>query len=360
MPFTVLFLLLVLTQLGHALCPGYNFAFFDNTYPISLIKDEADQGFIAPFAVTDNSCNIVYGCAAPNPCDCSHIKCANLGANTYVNRIAVTSPDDRGTLWYMCRWDVNAGSCILPHIPGGDYVQPVESCCELSRGRMASALQLIFFLDHKITNFLSLATHSPTKTTMHPIAIYVLLAFARLSQALCPGYNYAFFSLSNVSWRGWRWLITDNNCYRVGSPCGFDNPCHCPSLGCSPPPAHVDKIVVNGLWYLCRPDVNAGACSVFEPEGVTHPGGVGVESCCRNDGKRNLKEGLISEREYEAIEDTNAVLDIHLREYAEAVSNGTSVEIMEVMREVQKRDLKLAEAKQLKARGEDALMKLKN
>lgn len=113
-------------------------------------------------------------------------------------------------------------------------------------------------------------------------------------------------------------------------------------------------ITVFGLRYLCRSNPNAGGCSVIDfgnPQGlVDQLPDVPVESCCRNDGKRDLAEGRISEREYQVIEETNAILDIHIREYAEALANGTSVQGMEALREIHKRDLKAAEMKQLQAR----------
>lgn len=56
---------------------------------------------------------------------------------------------------------------------------------------------------------------------------------------------------------------------------------------------------------------------------------------------------LISEREYLEIEATNAMLDIHIRDYAEALASGKNVT---ALREVQKRGLKEAEGRQLEAR----------
>lgn len=101
---------------------------------------------------------------------------------------------------------------------------------------------------------------------------------------------------------------------------------------------------------MCRDDPNKGSCKLEGGYWVT------VESCCRNDGKRNFEEGRISEREYIAIEETNAMLDIHLREYEDALANGTSIVDMEALREVQKRELKFAEMKQLKARQLDVIL----
>ncbi|KAF8854043.1 hypothetical protein BDZ45DRAFT_747915 [Acephala macrosclerotiorum] len=206
MYFAIPFLLFALTHLSHAICPGFNLGFLNNNYAISLIKDEADMGYTSSWSVVLDDCSEMYGCDAGNPCGCSHLACTNTGANTYVDRVSIQWAGG-DTLWYLCRPDVNSGSCMLPHVPPkGSFWQPVESCC-------------------------------------------------------------------------------------------------------------------------------------------------------RNDGKRNFEEGRISEREYHTIEETNAMLDIHLREYEAAVANGTHIEDMEALRVIQRRELKWAEGNQLVARGEDRMMK---
>ncbi|CZR58305.1 uncharacterized protein PAC_08197 [Phialocephala subalpina] len=107
--------------------------------------------------------------------------------------------------------------------------------------------------------------------------------------------------------------------------------------------------------YHCEPYTNAGYCATIAPDptGVlskNHKNGFSIESCCRNDPKRNLAEGLISEREYQAIEETNAMLDIHLRDYEAAVASGMNAGNLTALHDVQKRELKDAEARQLEAR----------
>ena len=70
---------------------------------------------------------------------------------------------------------------------------------------------------------------------------------------------------------------------------------------------------------------------------------------CRNDGKRNLADGLINERQFAAIEETNSMLDKQKREYNEAIGRGLSSSDIEMMRAVHKRDLKEAEKREAEA-----------
>jgi hypothetical protein len=67
---------------------------------------------------------------------------------------------------------------------------------------------------------------------------------------------------------------------------------------------------------------------------------------CRNDGRRNLAEGLINERQLAAIEETAVLLDKQKREYEEAIEGGICERDIEAMRAVHKRDLKAAEMKE--------------
>ncbi|KAF8863335.1 hypothetical protein BDZ45DRAFT_738309 [Acephala macrosclerotiorum] len=66
--------------------------------------------------------------------------------------------------------------------------------------------------------------------------------------------------------------------------------------------------------------------------------------------KEEFRGRRISEREYKSINETNAMLDIHPREYEDAAANGTSPVDMEALREVQNQELKFAQMKRLKAR----------
>ncbi|KAJ5115939.1 hypothetical protein N7456_000287 [Penicillium angulare] len=145
---------------------------------------------------------------------------------------------------------------------------------------------------------------------MHSKLLLSLPFILPLVSAICPGYNYAFFHVNG-------WIYTaDDSCKIVAT--GYcDNLCECREWGCSP--AHsVDKVLVNGLWYYCRADSGAGTCGATGNQIANRP----PESCCRNDGKRNYEEGLISRRHANAIGQTNALLERHEEEYADAEKNG--------------------------------------
>ncbi|CZR66957.1 uncharacterized protein PAC_16856, partial [Phialocephala subalpina] len=171
----------------------------------------------------------------------------------------------------------------------------------------------------------------------------------------------------------YKWAITDNSCIAPIVGCPNDNVCsECgiygdalSGFGCSPAPnVHVNNIQVHGLWNYCRWDINHGACNsiFYTPTNENRKYNYGdgpaqVESCqtlsnkfqCRNDGKRNLDLGLINKREYEIIEATNAMLDIHKREYADALTWMSSSNIT-ALRDTQIRELKHAEEHRLRAR----------
>jgi hypothetical protein len=90
---------------------------------------------------------------------------------------------------------------------------------------------------------------------MHFTAIlFAATASVQMVTAVCPGYNYVFGKI------GAFWTVLDDGCHPRYT-CNYDNPCTCPSLGCSPSPAHVDRVMVDGLWYKCRGDPNSGSCS---------------------------------------------------------------------------------------------------
>ncbi|PLB36126.1 uncharacterized protein BDW47DRAFT_127479 [Aspergillus candidus] len=148
---------------------------------------------------------------------------------------------------------------------------------------------------------------------MQPKAILSLLPLLPLVSAICPGYNWGFFHLGSS-----KWGIADSRCHDfVQLPC--DNPCNCrDSLGCSPA-GSVNKVKVNNLWYNCRDGPNKGACPATSF--ISFAGRV-PESCCRNDGKRNFEEGLISRRHAEAIETTNGILERHEQEFGHAEKRG--------------------------------------
>ncbi|KAF8856728.1 hypothetical protein BDZ45DRAFT_691573 [Acephala macrosclerotiorum] len=188
---------------------------------------------------------------------------------------------------------------------------------------------------------------------MHITILLVSFLLARLISAVCEGYSFAFLSLPGGGPGGnYRWMTTDNDCRIAPDTCARANPCDCPQLGCSPEPVHVNQVSIWSQWYQCEPYSKAGSCVTFQPNSMVfegHESGVNVESCCRNDNKRNLAEGLISEREYQAIEETNAMLDIHKRNYEHALTSGNTTYIT-TLREIQKRELKDAEARQLEAR----------
>lgn len=78
---------------------------------------------------------------------------------------------------------------------------------------------------------------------------------------------------------------------------------------------------VHGLWYRCRPDINPGICGLTgNPIAHRTP-----ESCYRDDGRLNLKEGLISKRHADAILETNTLLELHEEEYENAVRYGNEM-----------------------------------
>ncbi|CZR58300.1 uncharacterized protein PAC_08192 [Phialocephala subalpina] len=207
---------------------------------------------------------------------------------------------------------------------------------------------------------------------MYIANLLIFCFLTRLTSAICPGANFGFFNLNywadnnphNAPEYQWRWAVADAGC-NVKLLCTYDSPCHCDinsgySIGCSPAPVHVDKVQVGGLWYNCRGGYSdAGNCSKLLGTGGHSTGGSSpadanygnpgapIESCCRNDGKRNLDLNLISEREYLEIEATNAMLDIHIRDYEEALASGKNVT---ALREVQRRELKEAGGRQLAAR----------
>lgn len=52
------------------------------------------------------------------------------------------------------------------------------------------------------------------------------------------------------------------------------------------------------------------------------------ESCCRNDGQRNLLEGRITKRHASVIDDTNAILDRHVEEYEHAKTSGFDLDVV--------------------------------
>lgn len=93
MHFTILFFLHALIQLSHALCPGYNYAFFN--MQAAYQKDPMSPAFFFgpwSFMVTDDSCLQVACCLDSNPCDgdCkSMLHCAHTGAITHVDGVTV-------------------------------------------------------------------------------------------------------------------------------------------------------------------------------------------------------------------------------------------------------------------------------
>ncbi|KAL2867404.1 uncharacterized protein BJX67DRAFT_381110 [Aspergillus lucknowensis] len=138
-----------------------------------------------------------------------------------------------------------------------------------------------------------------------------LLAILPLATAICPGYNYAFFEVN-----GWHSTTTVDCTLKVSGNC--DNVCDCQFWGCGLK-GSVNRVLVNGLWYDCRNDANKGKCG--PEDGVSPPAQLAnraPESCCRNDGGRNLEEGRIGPKRAAAIEETNAILDRHIEEYEQA------------------------------------------
>ncbi|PLB36127.1 uncharacterized protein BDW47DRAFT_127480 [Aspergillus candidus] len=146
---------------------------------------------------------------------------------------------------------------------------------------------------------------------MHLKIILSLLPLLPLTSAICPGYNYAFFN------GGDNWFYTADVACKIRVTGRCDNICECRHWGCSP--AHsVNRVRVNGLWYSCRGDRNKGTCGASKNQ-IQHRA---PESCCRNDGRRNFEEGLISRRHADAITVTNELLERHAREFDHAEKRG--------------------------------------
>ncbi|RPB21158.1 hypothetical protein L211DRAFT_851670 [Terfezia boudieri ATCC MYA-4762] len=147
------------------------------------------------------------------------------------------------------------------------------------------------------------------KGSIIPLAAVSFVAFfSTAAHAVCAGYNYAYYDGGSTG----TYVISDCtpqcNVVRVDN-LGGSNVCTTGNYRCSAPPIRVTDIRVNGLWYACRNDANKGQCN-------GRPGAQAVPtSCCRNDGRRNLKEGRITRDEYEAIERRNAELDAELVEF---------------------------------------------
>ncbi|KAF8422213.1 hypothetical protein EV426DRAFT_575261 [Tirmania nivea] len=146
--------------------------------------------------------------------------------------------------------------------------------------------------------------------TLPLVAVSIIAFFSTVAHAVCAGYNYAFYDGGPTG----TYLITDCtpqcNIVRVDR-LGTGNVCTEGNYRCSPPPIRVTDVRVNGLWYACRDDPNKGQCN-------GRPGAEAIPtSCCRNDGRRNLREGKIKRAEYEAIERRNIELDAELAEFQE-------------------------------------------
>lgn len=147
--------------------------------------------------------------------------------------------------------------------------------------------------------------------------LWTLLPLLPLTTAICPGYNYAFFNDDDNT----MFYTTTTDCVVVkGEPC--TNVCQCEWWGCGPA-GSVNSLKVHGLWYKCRDDANKGRCGPNEMSQVANNA---PESCCRNDGARNLAEGLITRRQADAIGHTNVILDRHVDEYAVAKRDGGDLE----------------------------------
>ncbi|KAL4928505.1 uncharacterized protein BDV17DRAFT_291717 [Aspergillus undulatus] len=154
---------------------------------------------------------------------------------------------------------------------------------------------------------------------MHYKTALSLLSLLPLTTAICPGYNYAFFNDDDNA----MFYTTTTDCVVVeGKPCA--NPCMCEAWGCGPA-GSVNAAKVNGLWYNCRHDPNKGRCGPNEMSQVANNA---PESCCRNDGQKNLAEGLITKRHAGAIEETNAILDRHIEEYEFAERSGLDLDVL--------------------------------
>lgn len=124
-----------------------------------------------------------------------------------------------------------------------------------SSTRTAQHIQKLFFLhtngipQHHSIN---LTPYSRINiNTMFALLLTLLAAFLLISpiQAVCPGYNYAFWSFPSREMNRVRWAVSDSWCI-FRSNCALGNPCDCPYQGCSPPPVHVDKVTILGLWCV--------------------------------------------------------------------------------------------------------------
>ncbi|OJJ04009.1 hypothetical protein ASPVEDRAFT_30490 [Aspergillus versicolor CBS 583.65] len=152
---------------------------------------------------------------------------------------------------------------------------------------------------------------------MHYSKLLSLLPLLPLATAICPGYNYAFFNDDDNA----MFYTTTTDCVVVkGEPC--TNVCMCEWWGCGPG-GSVNSVKVNGLWYKCRNDANKGKCGPNEMSQVANNA---PESCCRNDGSRNLAEGRITKRHASVIDETNAILDRHVEEYEHAKRSGLDLD----------------------------------
>ncbi|KAL4969619.1 uncharacterized protein BDV14DRAFT_195882 [Aspergillus stella-maris] len=154
---------------------------------------------------------------------------------------------------------------------------------------------------------------------MHYSTLLSFLPLLGLTTAICPGYNYAFFNDDDNA----MFYTTTTDCIVVkGQPC--TNVCMCEWWGCGPA-GSVNSLKVNGLWYACRDDANKGRCGPNEMSQVANNA---PESCCRNDGQRNLLEGRITRRHALAIEETNSMLDRHVEEFEDARRGGEDLDVL--------------------------------
>ncbi|KAL4928504.1 uncharacterized protein BDV17DRAFT_291716 [Aspergillus undulatus] len=134
------------------------------------------------------------------------------------------------------------------------------------------------------------------------------LTILPLASAICPGYNFAFFNTNDG------WAYTSNTACSVVNSGNCANICTCGGWGCSP----------------------AGKGNCGPENGFSPPPQIAnraPESCCRNDGNKNLQEGLIGKRQAEAISETNALLDRHLEEFEQA--NGQDLDILRERQQVE-------------------------
>ncbi|PKY08116.1 hypothetical protein P168DRAFT_314241 [Aspergillus campestris IBT 28561] len=96
--------LLPLLPLVSAMCPGYNWGFFN----IGSGK----------WAIIDSPCHDYVQLSCDNPCDCYDVLgCSPTGS---VNKVKVND------LWYNCREEPNKGACPTSASFGG---RVPESCC---------------------------------------------------------------------------------------------------------------------------------------------------------------------------------------------------------------------------------------